>query len=205
MRAFFSCSRRGRSGQPSPRPPRAPRAPASANRLLPIVLLPDTFLSWSHVVWCSWSKVFDTMTKEKEDEEDPNAISSREAMKMVNGMLDKMVRTRPAPWCRAQPYMYDAHGPTDTCKLTRGLGVCALAGRPVRNRRGRGHGRPCVPPPCSAPRRPPHPPPLPEPVALLAVDTFKVGVGELDTKVKEIHEQINDTSYLDEGVPPKKK
>ena len=37
-----------------------------------------------------WSAVFDTMTKEKE-QESAESISSREAMKMVHQMLDKMV------------------------------------------------------------------------------------------------------------------
>ena len=39
---------------------------------------------------CRWSNVFDTMTKEREEAESAEAISSREAMQMVNEMLDKM-------------------------------------------------------------------------------------------------------------------
>ena len=34
------------------------------------------------------------------------------------------------------------------------------------------------------------------------LDTFKEGVTEIDGKVQAIDKQINDTSYLEEGVPP---
>ena len=34
------------------------------------------------------------------------------------------------------------------------------------------------------------------------LDKFKEGVTEIDGKVQAIDKQINDTSYLEEGVPP---
>ena len=40
-----------------------------------------------------WSSVFDAMTKDREQEESAEAISSREAMKAVHQMLDNLVST----------------------------------------------------------------------------------------------------------------
>ena len=91
------------------------------------------------------------MTKEKEDEEDPNAISSREAMKMVNGMLDKMVGSLLYLGALARGNASQAKRLArpqlrETARLTHAVGLGVYrAGRPVRDRRRRGDGRSYVP------------------------------------------------------------